>query len=282
MGVKYKEALQPKIADMSTNTVPAHGSAPISFQVIRADQRSIWSAADVTSRQAFPATGNFDLEANAFGRLAVHNDDIVSPGEGFDMHQHDNMEIFTWVVDGRIAHRDSTVHPGEQTVITRGTATYINAGTGIRHAEVNADDFTSRSFLRVVQMWILPDERGTAPSYSTADVSEQMGSGRLFLLAAPAGEGAPIETVSRSARLFAGVLADGTSDAIALDTFTHVYVVRGQLQVSAGGAEASGETAVLSEGDQLRVVEGASDVQAQLHVRALEPDTEVLIWSMQK
>nr|WP_120491825.1 pirin family protein [Corynebacterium lactis] len=257
------------------------------FQVIRSDQRSIWRAADVTSRQAFPATGNFVLEDNAFGHLAVHNDDIVSPGEGFDMHQHDNMEIFTWVVDGRIAHRDSTLHPGEETIITRGTATYINAGRGIRHAEVNADDFTSRSFLRVVQMWILPDQRDTDPSYTTADVSAMMDRGGMFLLAAPRGSGAPLETVSASARLYTGVLADGSSDSIALDEFTHVYVVRGRIEAQAKeGTDTSGDSemgrAELGEGDQLRITAGmtAGGADGALELRALEPDTEVLVWTM--
>ncbi|EEW50777.1 hypothetical protein HMPREF0290_0617 [Corynebacterium efficiens YS-314] len=58
------------------------------FTVIRSADRDIWRDSAVISRQSFPATGSFDLEANAFGLLMVHNDDIVSPGEGFDMHFH--------------------------------------------------------------------------------------------------------------------------------------------------------------------------------------------------
>lgn len=61
----------------------------------------------MVSRQSFPATGSFNLEANAFGLLMVHNDDLVSPGEGFDMHFHKDVEIVSWIVDGAVKHRDS-------------------------------------------------------------------------------------------------------------------------------------------------------------------------------
>lgn len=270
------------------------------FHVIKSHERDEWRASDVVSRQAFPATGNFDLEANAFGRLAVFNDDIVSPGEGFDMHQHDNMEIFTWVVDGRIAHRDSTstADLGRETIIERGTVSYINAGHGIRHAEVNADGFTSRQFLRVVQMWILPDKRGTEPSYQTADIREQLASGHIFPVAGPDDTRAPITTLSDASTLYAGVLDDGTSDSIRIEKFTHVYCVRGRLKAELVGGEVAGaQSADLAEGDQLRVslaehpvdialecpVDSVADgAERRLSIQALEPETEVLVWTMER
>ena len=86
---------------MSTNTVSA--------TLVPASDRQRWKDSAFDSRQSFPATGNFDLIDNSWGLLMIHNDDIVSPGEGFDMHQHDNAEIVTWVLDGTLRHRDSAL-----------------------------------------------------------------------------------------------------------------------------------------------------------------------------
>ena len=258
--------------------------------LIPSQKRDIWRASDIISKQCFPATGNFDLEAGAFGRLAVYNDDVVSPGEGFDVHSHDNMEIFTWVVEGAIKHRDSDQGLGETTTLSRGTTSYINAGSGIRHSEVNAAGYSSRDFLRIIQMWILPDEQDTEPRYDTADVNAEIAEGGLFLVAGPTGSGAKIETVSSSSRLHAGVLPAGGVSTLDLDQYVHVYVVRGQAEVrvvAAGdevvdfAAEVDGTPVAAEQEDQVRITTSNVDAGgAQVQIQALEPDTEVLVWTM--
>ncbi|WP_369028756.1 pirin family protein, partial [Nocardia farcinica] len=97
----------------------------------------------------FPATGNFDLEANAHGILLVHNDDIVDAGAGFDTHEHREMEIITWVLEGTVVHQDSLGNSG---LIYPGLAQRMSAGTGIRHSERNGAVWPQREPLRVVQM----------------------------------------------------------------------------------------------------------------------------------
>lgn len=124
---------------------------PTSTTVIRAADRLHWTNEWLTSQQSFPATGNYDLFGNAHGVLLVHNDDVVGPGEGLDAHQHQNMEILTWVVDGAVAHRDSQGHEG---VLSAGTLGYMSAGRGITHSEGNADRSHSGAPLRVIQMWL--------------------------------------------------------------------------------------------------------------------------------
>ncbi len=84
----------------------------MSFTIIRADERHHWRNEWLESWQSFPATGNFDLAANAHGVLLVHNDDRVDAGEGLDRHQHRDAEIVTWVLDGALRHRDSAGNDG--------------------------------------------------------------------------------------------------------------------------------------------------------------------------
>ncbi|CCF63173.1 conserved protein of unknown function; putative cupin and pirin domains [Nocardia cyriacigeorgica GUH-2] len=118
-------------------------------RVIPSAERAHWWNEWLDSTQSFPATGNFDLEANAHGILLVHNDDIVDAGAGFDTHEHREMEIITWVLEGTVVHQDSLGNSG---LIYPGLAQRMSAGTGIRHSERNGAVWPQREPLRVVQM----------------------------------------------------------------------------------------------------------------------------------
>ena len=93
-----------------------------------------------------------------FGVLRVINDDLIDPHTGFPKHPHQNMEIVSYAVDGNLTHGDSM---GNQNTITRGHVQYMSAGTGVYHSEMNDGDET----LRLLQLWILPDQTGYTPNY---------------------------------------------------------------------------------------------------------------------
>lgn len=93
-----------------------------------------------------------------FGALRVVNDDRFDPHGGFDMHPHDNMEILSYVVDGKLTHRDSL---GNGSTLGRGDVQYMSAGSGIMHSEFNDTDEP----LRFLQIWILPDQKNVEPVY---------------------------------------------------------------------------------------------------------------------
>ncbi|MBS5822944.1 MAG: pirin family protein [Clostridium argentinense] len=93
-----------------------------------------------------------------FGVLRVINDDLVQPNTGFDTHPHRDMEIISYVVNGELTHGDSM---GNKNTITRGHVQYMSAGTGVYHSEHNFGKDT----LRLLQIWIFPDEKGYRPNY---------------------------------------------------------------------------------------------------------------------
>lgn len=228
------------------------------IRVIRSAGRDIWRGSDILSRQSFPATGNFDLEANAFGLLMVHNDDVVAPGEGFDMHQHDNVEILTWVVDGNLRHRDSG--SAGFTELGAGCAQHISAGAGVRHSEVNAAGYTSRSSVRVVQSWLPADNRDTAPFHASHDYNGALAGGGLVQIAGP-GSQLPLGTAG--AALYAARPAPEV--VVPAGAFVHLYVVRGDVT-------AAGER--LAEGDALRAT-GAGEL-------TVAGEGEILVWVMER
>ena len=100
----------------------------------------------------------YNPERNGFGVLKVVNDDIVKSQEGFDFHPHKNMEIISYVVNGKLTHKDNI---GNESTVERGETQYMSAGKGIFHSEYNNND----EKLRFLQIWIEPDKKGHNVNY---------------------------------------------------------------------------------------------------------------------
>ena len=121
-----------------------------------------------------------DPAHTSFRSLRVINEDRVAPGQGFGTHPHRDMEILTYIVAGRLAHRDSM---GNGREIAAGQLQAMSAGTGITHSEFNP---SRTDPVHLLQIWLLPDRRGHTPRY--AEWSPSAGeTPALTLLASPDG-----------------------------------------------------------------------------------------------
>ena len=87
------------------------------------------------------------------------------------------MEILSYVVEGALAHRDST---GVSSVIRPGDVQRMSAGTGVRHSEFNPSDTAPTHFL---QIWIQPEQDSLPPSYEQRTFPAADRRGRLRLVA---------------------------------------------------------------------------------------------------
>ena len=118
-----------------------------------------------------------DYDNMHFGALRVLNDDIVHPMSGFDMHPHNDMEIISYIVDGEITHKDSM---GNERTLKRGEVQYMSAGTGVMHSEYNNH---KNEDLRLLQIWILPPQKGLKPHYGDVSYKEEERKNRLLHVA---------------------------------------------------------------------------------------------------
>lgn len=176
------------------------------------------------SRHTFSFGGYIDPRHHHFGPLRVLNDDVVAGGGGFPTHPHRNMEIFSYVVEGALEHRDSLGHGG---IIRAGGVQRITAGRGIAHSEFNPSPEAPVHFL---QIWIQPRARGLEPAYADAHFSREDRLNRLRpILSADGRDGSVV--LQQDATVYAGLLEAGRSleTVLGSNRLGWLQVVRGRL-----------------------------------------------------
>jgi quercetin 2,3-dioxygenase len=229
------------------------------IDVRRAAERFHTEAGWLDSWHSFSFAEHHDPGNTGHGLLIVNNDDVIAPGAGFGMHPHRDMEIVTWVLEGALRHADSK---GNKGVITPGLAQRMSAGSGIFHSEENDSD---EKPARLVQMWVLPDVKGVAPSYEQKDMSAALARGGLVAVASGADDGAALRIHQKGAKLWVGRLKGGEKAQVPAAPHAHVFVAEGGAALEKAGA--------LTRGDAVRLT-GAGT----LALTAGSGGAEILIW----
>ena len=187
----------------------------------RADTRFHTQIDWLDSYHSFSFGPHYDPNNQGHGLLLVLNDDTVKAGQGFGAHPHRDMEIVTWVLSGKLEHRDSE---GNYGVIYPGLAQRMSAGSGIRHSEFNPDPDVDVHFL---QMWVPPDTNGIPPGYEQKDVQALLDTGELVPVASGQGHDGAIHINQRDAVLWVGHLAGDKQVTVPAADHVHLYVARG-------------------------------------------------------
>ncbi|BCL75904.1 pirin family protein [Jeongeupia sp. HS-3] len=193
------------------------------------------------SWHSFSFAGYHDPAHVHFGALRVINDDRIAPGMGFGTHAHRDMEIISYVLDGELAHKDSM---GNGSTIKPGSVQRMSAGSGVQHSEFNPSAASEAHFL---QIWIMPNATGVAPSYEETYFGDDEKRGRLRLIASADGADGSV-TIHQDLRLYAG-LFDGDESAhqpIPAGRQAYVHIARGSIEVNGFALEA-GDAAMFTD-----------------------------------
>ncbi len=194
-----------------------------------------------------------------FGALRVINDDLIDAGTGFDMHPHQDMEIVSYVINGELTHGDSL---GNTNTLSRGEVQYMSAGTGIFHSEFNRGNET----LRLLQIWILPDQTGYNPNYGDYRFKWEDRKNKWLQIVSGSKGDAPIR-IHQDANLYAIELEKNQEIIFEIGKGRQAYLV-----------QIEGSSRVNNESINMR--DGLESVEEDLIIKASE-DSHILVIEME-
>lgn len=228
-----------------------------------ASERGIANYGWLFAQHTFSFGRYFDPRHTGFSDLLVLNDDVIQPKTGFDIHPHNNMEIFTYVLDGELSHEDSM---DKSTVIKRGDVQMMSAGTGILHREFNGSNDAS---VHLLQIWLVPNRREVSPRYEQRCFPDAVKRGRLCLIISP-DQDADSLPVYQDVRVYAGLFDGPEQQVIELPEkrFAYVHIAKGSVSVN-------GKTVNTGDGlkfRNVRNIEFAHGKDAEVLVFDLRPN----------
>src|ERR1051325_4830712 len=218
------------------------------IKIRKAEQRGHFDFGWLDTYHTFSFGDYYDPSHMAFRSLRVINEDVVQAGRGFPTHGHRDMEIITYILNGALQHRDSM---GSGSIIRRGDAQRMSAGTGVTHSESNP---SKDEPVHLLQIWILPERTGQQPEYEEKKFSDEEKHNKLKLIVSPnAADGSVL--IHQDAKIYASILDAGQTVTHEIANGRHAW-----LQIAGGAVELNGtplkhgDGAALSEESELRIV----------------------------
>jgi redox-sensitive bicupin YhaK (pirin superfamily) len=179
------------------------------------------------------------------GTLRVFNHDTLVPGAAWPMHPHRDIEGITFVVSGQFEHADSLGNDG---VLGPGGVQRMRLGSGAEHSERNHSKTEPMEF---IQMWIIPAQRGLAPSIAQKQYTIADRTDRLLRFLKPEGAAGEGLTVARDVSMFASRLSKSAEvrHEIGEGRGGYLYVIDGALRVNGRHMSRGDAAYVLGAGD---------------------------------
>ncbi len=206
----------------------------------------------LNSHHTFSFANYSDPSHMGYRSLRVINEDRVAEGRGFGAHAHRDMEILSYVLSGKLAHKDSM---GHTEFLGPNEIQKMSAGSGVVHSEFNGSDTEPVHFF---QIWIEPKTRGTAPAYEQLKFDAQEKHNRFKLLASPTPTPGAA-TLNQDATVSVAELEPGRSLAYDLGDSRHawLHVVRGEVSVN-GKPLSTGDSVAIEQEQKIEIVANVS------------------------
>lgn len=156
-----------------------------------------------------------------WGVLEVINDDILQHGHAVPKHEHKNMEILGYVVQGPCHHWDNL---GNDCAAESGTVQRMSSGSSIWHTEGNR----TGQPIRYLQLWIRPSVTNTPAEYTQQHFSREQKLNNFCLIASNVG---PI-VIKQQAQVSAGIFTENYTQQLNPQRRYYLYLVLGTATVN--------------------------------------------------
>jgi len=231
------------------------------INIRRSDERGGGNYGWLDTKYTFSFNNYYDPRFSGFRNLRVINEDWVAANQGFGTHRHSDMEIITYVIEGALAHKDST---GGSEVLRPHEVQRMTAGSGIRHSEFNPSE-TER--VHLYQIWILPEANNLEPGYEQTYFAPEDKKGKLKLVASRGGDSGSVR-INQDLKLYSSILERGEAVSHTLAENRHAWI-----QIVKGSLDLNGEILNVSDGAAI------SDEEV-LQIKSLADETEFLLFDL--
>ncbi len=231
------------------------------IKITRSNERGHANYGWLNTYHTFSFNTYYNPQMMGFRSLRVINEDRVTEGQGFGTHGHENMEILSYVVEGAIAHKDST---GGEEILRPHEWQRMTAGTEIRHSEYNP---SKTDKLHFYQIWILPEKNGLDAGYEQKMFAPEEKSGKLKLVASRDSREGSIK-INQDVSVYNSLLKSGEEVSYDFAENRHgwVQVVKGTLEIN---------------GEKLNTSDGAAiSDEKSLKIKAMNDGTEFLLFDL--
>lgn len=230
------------------------------FHIRRSAERGHAHHGWLDSYHSFSFADYYDPRFMGFRSLRVINQDRVAPGRGFGTHPHRNMEIFSYVVEGALEHKDSM---GNGRVLAPGQIQLMSAGTGVTHSEFNPSHEQEAHFL---QIWLTPRQHGLSPRYTEWHPDPARENDPKVLVISPDGEDGSA-VIQQDAWVYRLRLVAGQemTHELGVERGLWLQVIRGDIEVA---------------GHMLHAGDAISTEQAGLWRFVAKSDSEALLFDL--
>lgn len=226
------------------------------IQIIPSDRRHHDQTDWLSTYWHFSFSDYYDPANLNWGPLRVFNDDVIQPEQGFGMHPHRDMEIISYVLEGRLQHQD---HLGNRGIVHAGEVQVMSAGKGIMHAEKNPSADTP---VHLLQIWIMPRKKSSPPRWEQRKFNKDQRRGKLLPVVS-SGETPDTLTIDQDATIYISSLPAGHSiqQPMTARRRGYLFLIGGRIQLNGLS---------LHPGDQARI---ADETQLEIHS---ESDAELI------
>ncbi len=179
-----------------------------------------------------------NLECNDFGVVKAIRNYVIAPGEKLDTKSYANIEVVTYIVNGKMTTKDSN---GNSWQLGRGEIHGLSAGNGISNVISNNEDRD----LHIIQFEIMPLEQNLTPSVEAHKYKWKLRINHWLELVSNLDGEAQVR-INQDVRIESLMLDEGETEGLAIDPDRKAILI--QIE---GSSEVNGR--LLSEMEALEV-----------------------------